>query len=84
MIKYNKHFIVKGSGEDNISNINAFDIALMEAGISEVNLVPVSSILSEGSEELEIDTVSPLSFEASRSNRFSKSFFGRQSAKRGM
>lgn len=53
MILYKKYFLAKGSGEDLVSDLNAFDVALESAGISECNLVPVSSILAEGSKELE-------------------------------
>jgi arginine decarboxylase len=52
MIIYKNFFIVKGKGEDNLSPINAFDKALMDAGIANQNLVPVSSILPEGAKEL--------------------------------
>jgi arginine decarboxylase len=53
MIIYKHYFIAIGKGEDEASRINAFDNALMVAGISEVNLVGVSSILPEGCSELE-------------------------------
>ncbi|MFA5026147.1 MAG: pyruvoyl-dependent arginine decarboxylase [Candidatus Shapirobacteria bacterium] len=53
MIIYKNYVIVKGAGEDNASNINAFDAALMKAKISEVNLVGVSSILPENCIELD-------------------------------
>lgn len=52
MIIYKKYFITKGLGESNVSYINAFDEALMDAGISEVNLVKVSSILPENCTEI--------------------------------
>lgn len=47
MLIYKNFYICNGGGEDEASAINAFDAALMKAGISEVNLVPVSSILPE-------------------------------------
>ena len=53
MIIYKNFFITSGYGEDDVSEINAFDRALMMAGISEANLVPVSSILPEDCQELE-------------------------------
>lgn len=40
-----KYFIVKGVGLSERSTLNAFDKALMNAGIAEYNLVPVSSII---------------------------------------
>jgi len=48
-----KYFIVKGVGLSRRSLLNAFDKALMDAGIGEYNIVPVSSILPENSIELE-------------------------------
>jgi len=51
-ILYNSFFISSGTGESDISNINAFDEALNYAGISECNLVKVSSILPEKPKEI--------------------------------
>lgn len=45
MILYKNYYVVKGFGDSNISKLNAFDKALMQAHISEANLVPVSSII---------------------------------------
>lgn len=39
------YFITSGVGEDEISEINAFDLALLNAGIANYNWVQVSSIL---------------------------------------
>jgi len=39
------YFVVQGIGEDNLSQVNAFDRALYDAGIANYNLVCVSSIL---------------------------------------
>lgn len=44
-MRYKKFFIVQGKGQDDVSILNAFDKALMNAGIAEQNLIPVSSIL---------------------------------------
>jgi arginine decarboxylase len=47
MIKYKEFVIVSGKAEDEVSHLNAFDKALMDAGIAEQNIIPVSSILAE-------------------------------------
>lgn len=47
MIKYNEFVIVSGKAEDEVSHLNSFDKALMDAGIAEQNIIPVSSILAE-------------------------------------
>lgn len=41
-----KFFIVKGTGVSDISPVNAFDKVLIQIGLSNVNIVPVSSIIS--------------------------------------
>jgi arginine decarboxylase len=49
MIKLPKRFfIASGKATSTISGLNAFDQALVTAGISEANLVPVSSVLPRG------------------------------------
>lgn len=48
-----KYFITSGRAVSGISGLNAFDCALMSAGISEQNLVAVSSVIPEGSERIE-------------------------------
>jgi arginine decarboxylase len=45
-----KYFVTSGKAASRISGLNAFDRALMDAGISEQNLVAVSSVIPEGSE----------------------------------
>jgi len=40
-----EYFLTSGSGESDISPLNAFDLALTKAGIAHCNLVPVSSII---------------------------------------
>ena len=52
-------FLVKGSAEDDTSELNAFDLALSDAGISQCNLVPVSSILPAGAEEIKPRKIVP-------------------------
>jgi len=41
-------FVTKGEASSPISELNAFDLALKNAGIAHCNLVPVSSILPKG------------------------------------
>lgn len=48
-----KFFTTSGKGLSDISEINAFDIALREAGIGDYNLVCVSSILPMDAEEIQ-------------------------------
>jgi len=43
-----KFFIASGKALSDISEMNAFDQALVDAGIAEANLVPVSSVLPKG------------------------------------
>lgn len=49
---YNSYYIASGAGESDCSDINAFDEALFNAGICDLNLVKVSSILPENPTEL--------------------------------
>jgi arginine decarboxylase len=46
-------FVVSGVAHEGSSELNAFDLALKDAGITECNLVEVSSILPPGSEEMD-------------------------------
>ena len=46
------YFLCVGSG-DGISPLNAFDRALLDAGVGDVNLVRLSSILPPGCEQIE-------------------------------
>jgi arginine decarboxylase len=48
-----KYFITSGKGSSETSYLNAFDLALMSAGICEQNLVPVSSVIPDGAERIE-------------------------------
>lgn len=48
-----RYFIGSGSATSPVSDLNAFDQALLEAGIGEQNLVSVSSVLPIGIEEVE-------------------------------
>jgi arginine decarboxylase len=44
-------FITSGKAISPVSGLNAFDLALKDAGIAQCNLVPVSSILPKGCHE---------------------------------
>jgi len=48
-----KFFVTSGKAFSPISELNAFDQALKEAGISQCNLVPVTSILPNGCTQIE-------------------------------
>lgn len=48
-----KFFVCSGSSVSKVSGLNAFDVALMNAGISEQNLVAVSSVIPVGAERTE-------------------------------
>jgi arginine decarboxylase len=48
-----QYFVVSGEAHDGASELNAFDLALKDAGITECNLVEVSSILPPGCNEVE-------------------------------
>lgn len=49
-----KRFMVcSGTGTSTVSQINAFDAALKDAGVEDVNLIKVSSVLPEGIVEVE-------------------------------
>ena len=48
-----KFFVTAGAAQDGASQLNAFDLALKDAGLSQCNLVPVSSILPTGCEEIQ-------------------------------
>jgi len=56
---FKKFFVVSGVGLSKISKLNAFDKALMEAGISQCNLVPVSSILPKGAKQIKPKNIEP-------------------------
>ncbi|MCL2147757.1 MAG: pyruvoyl-dependent arginine decarboxylase [Methanomassiliicoccaceae archaeon] len=43
-----KYFVTSGRASSRVSGLNAFDMALMSAGICEQNLVAVSSVIPEG------------------------------------
>jgi arginine decarboxylase len=49
-----KFFVTSGKATSLISELNAFDLALKEAGIAQCNLVCVSSILPLNCEEVEL------------------------------
>ena len=48
-----RYFVTSGKAVSGVSDLNAFDLALMSAGISEQNLVAVSSVIPEGSEKID-------------------------------
>src|SRR3989338_7155611 len=54
-----KFFLVSGSGISRISRLNAFDKALTDAGISQCNLVPVSSILPTDAKQVKYTRIKP-------------------------
>jgi arginine decarboxylase len=43
-----RFFVTSGKGINKVSELNAFDLALLQAGIGEQNLVSVSSVLPPG------------------------------------
>ncbi len=47
-----RYFVCSGTATSTVSSLNAFDQALIQAGIAEQNLVPVSSVLPEGIQEI--------------------------------
>ena len=44
----NRFFVTSGKAVSKVSDLNAFDTALLDAGLSEQNLVSVSSVLPQG------------------------------------
>ena len=46
-------FVTSGKGMSPVSELNAFDLALKNAGIAQCNLVPVSSVLPNGCVQIE-------------------------------
>ncbi len=54
-----KYFVTKGVGESDTSQLNAFDRALMNAGIAQCNLVSVSSILPKKAKRTSFQEVKP-------------------------
>jgi arginine decarboxylase len=52
----NAFCLVKGSAEGR-TRLNAFDKALLEAGVGDTNLMRMSSILPPGARQVEIDTL---------------------------
>lgn len=58
---FKKFFVTSGVGLSRTSKLNAFDKALMEAGICQCNLVPVSSILAKGAKQINPVNIEPSS-----------------------
>lgn len=54
-----KFFVTSGWGLSPVSHLNAFDAALVKAGISQCNLVYVSSILPPDAEKVEVLPITP-------------------------
>jgi arginine decarboxylase len=52
-------FVTAGEAQDGASELNAFDLALQEAGITQCNLVEVSSILPTDSTEVDPVKIPP-------------------------
>jgi arginine decarboxylase len=50
---YKKYFVVSGKGISKKSQVNAFDAALINAGLNNVNIIKVSSIIPPNSKEIE-------------------------------
>jgi arginine decarboxylase len=48
-----RFFVTSGKGINKVSDLNAFDLALLQAGIGEQNLVSVSSVLPIGIRQIE-------------------------------
>ncbi len=48
-----KFFVCSGAATSEISDLNAFDIALIRAGIGEQNMLSVSSVIPEGAKQIE-------------------------------
>lgn len=53
-LKPKRFFVTSGKALSRVSRLNAFDRALLEAGIGNCNLVPVSSIIPREAEECRI------------------------------
>ena len=53
-----RYFMAHGSAEG-VTELNAFDAALLRAGVGDTNLVRVSSILPPGCEEMETPPLPP-------------------------
>ena len=50
-------FITSGHATSPVSDLNAFDLALMDANICEQNLVAVSSVIPDGAVEVEVSPI---------------------------
>ncbi len=48
-----RFFVTSGKGINKVSELNAFDLALLQAGIGEQNLVGVSSVLPIGARQID-------------------------------
>lgn len=52
-----RYFVVAGKATSPVSDLNAFDQALLKAGIGEQNLVSVSSVLPVGIKEVKAEEI---------------------------
>ncbi|HIJ00130.1 MAG TPA: pyruvoyl-dependent arginine decarboxylase [Candidatus Methanomethylophilaceae archaeon] len=52
-----KFFISSGAAISEVSDLNAFDMALINAGLGEQNMLSVSSVIPEGAEQVEPRTL---------------------------
>lgn len=53
-----RFFVTSGKGINKVSELNAFDLALLQAGIGEQNLVSVSSVLPNGVRQVDRERLS--------------------------
>ncbi len=54
MLEEYKHFTVKkGIGKNDVSTLNAIDKAYLDAGVGDLNLIRVSSILPKGTDKVD-------------------------------
>jgi arginine decarboxylase len=56
---FKKFFVTSGVGLSRTSELNAFDKALMKAGICQCNLVTVSSIIPEKAHQIPLKKIEP-------------------------
>ena len=52
-----RFFVTSGKGINKVSELNAFDLALLQAGIGEQNLVSVSSVLPVGIRQVDREPI---------------------------
>ena len=57
MLIPSQYFVTSGKALSTVSDLNAFDLALFEAGIEELNLVAVSSVIPPEAEMVEYRSI---------------------------